>query len=108
MDFRDYSKNCGTILPSDCRSDWRKFCSRACYDDDKARLISEARREARRGRPCKICGGEIPVELTARHIYGGPACQTKAQRQRVRYWPARANGKGCSPSEIMSASCPEG
>lgn len=63
---------CGEALgPS--RAD-RQFCNQHCYNQHYRRLGEIERLQSNGGRPCVICGNEIPPSKRADAKYCGPSC----------------------------------
>jgi hypothetical protein len=67
---------CGASLEGK-RSD-AVFCSYDCFMADYADIQKAAIREAKRGRKCGHCDGEISVEKNAKAIYCSTYCQMQA------------------------------
>ncbi|MCO6385909.1 hypothetical protein [Aliihoeflea sp. 40Bstr573] len=54
------------------------FCSYECFMADYADIQKAAIREAKRGRKCAHCTGEISVEKNSKAIYCSNLCQQRA------------------------------
>lgn len=79
--LKDFCTECGTELPVDQRSTWRRFCSKRCNNAYFNGLTAAARAEARAMLLCRRCGVPIENAKRAHRQFCSRRCQRQASRR---------------------------
>lgn len=80
IDWNDYCKWCGAVLPKDRYAPVRRFCSSECYWKDFNAMVSKDLIESKRNRdPCIQCGEPIPPERFVNTEYCSKKCRRRAE-----------------------------